>query len=53
MSEETDVNKTDGLRECSIYHYWYFLVINSRFQPEVRDGCHHLMLPLFPLKEFV
>ena len=29
------VNKTDGLRECIIYYYWYFLNISFRFHPDV------------------
>ena len=39
-----DVNKTDGLRECIICHYRYFLNINSRYKPEVCHGCHDLMV---------
>ena len=29
VSEGFDVNKTDGLCECFICHYWYLLEINS------------------------
>ena len=29
------VNKTNGLNECIIYYYWYFLNINFRFRPDV------------------
>ena len=43
VSEGTDVNKTNGSREGIICHYWYFLVINFRFQPKVCNGCHDLM----------
>ena len=25
ISEGIDVNKTDKLKECMLYHYWYFL----------------------------
>ena len=38
-----DVSKTNGSREWIICHYWYFLVINFRFQPKVSNGCHNLM----------
>ena len=27
----TDVNKTDGSRECIIYYYWLFLNINFKY----------------------
>ena len=35
VCERIDVNEADGLRECIICHYWYFLEINFRFQSEV------------------
>ena len=43
MSERIDVNKTNGLQECIICHYWYFLEMNFRFHSKVCDGCHDLM----------
>ena len=36
------VNKTDPTGECVSCHYWYFIEINVRFQPEVY-GCHDLI----------
>ena len=39
MSEGTDVNKNNILREYIIFHYWYFLHINFRFQPKLFAGC--------------
>ena len=41
--QETDVNKTNSLRECIIFHHCYFLEINLRCQSSC-DGCHDLML---------
>ena len=41
MLERTDVNKTNGLPECIICYYCYFLNINFRFQPEICNGCNH------------
>ena len=38
MSEEIDVNKTTGSPECIIFHYWYFLEINFRFQLKACEG---------------
>ena len=43
VSEGINVNKTDGLRECIICHYWYFLDTDFTFQPEVCNGCHDFM----------
>ena len=42
VSESTDTNKTDGLRECIICHYQYFLGLNCRFQPKVCDDCYEM-----------
>ena len=40
VSKGIDINKTNGLRECIICQYWYFLEMNLIFQPKVCDGCH-------------
>ena len=42
MPEGIDVNKINGLCECIIYHYCYFLEINFRFQPKVCNSFHNL-----------
>ena len=34
--------KNDGLPECIICHYWYFLKIIFRFQPNECNDCHDL-----------
>ena len=50
--EGTNVNKTNGFRECYICHYWYFLEINIRFQPKVRgDVCPDLMQKTISLND--
>ena len=41
--EGIDVNKTNGSREYIICHYWYFLNISFKFQPEVCNGSYDLM----------
>ena len=43
MFEGIDINKTSGSCECIISHFRYFLRITFKFQPEVCNGCHHLM----------
>ena len=40
--KELMLKKTDGSRECIIFHYWYFLNINFTFQPGVCNRCHCL-----------
>ena len=29
--------------ECDIYHYWYFLDKDFRYEPYLCNGCHYLM----------
>lgn len=43
MSEKIDVNKTDESCRYSIFNNYYFLKVNSRFEPKVCDSCHNLM----------
>ena len=50
VSEGIDVNKTDGLRDCIICH-WYCINIYSRFQSEVCDNCHDLMQNAMSFKD--
>ena len=42
------VNKTSASKECDICHYcWYFLSYSFKFQPNVCNKCHYLlMMPL-------
>ena len=44
VSEGIDVNKTSALKECDICHYWYFLNNSFKFQPNVCNRCHDLLM---------
>ena len=44
VSEGLDVNKTSALKECDICHYWYFLNYSFKFQPNVCNRCHDLLM---------
>ena len=44
VSEGIDVNKISASKECDIYHYWYFLHYSFKFQPNVCNRCHDLLL---------
>ena len=44
LSEEIYVNKTSELKECDICHYRYFLDKDSKFQPNICNGCHDLLM---------
>ena len=42
--ERTDVNKTTASKECDICHYWYFLNYSFKFQPNICNRCHDLLI---------
>ena len=44
VSEGIDVNKTSASKECDVYHYWYFFNCNFKFQPNVRNIWHDLLM---------
>ena len=44
VSEGIDVNNTSALKECDICHYWYFLNKSFKFQPNVDNRCHYLLM---------
>ena len=47
ISEGIDVNKTSASKECNICHYCYILNYSFKFQPNVYNRCHDLvMMPI-------
>ena len=44
VSEGIDVNKTNASKECDICHYWYFLNYRFKFQPNVCNRFHDLLM---------
>ena len=44
ISEGTDVNKTSASKKCDICHYWCFFNYSFKFQPNVSNRCHDLLI---------
>ena len=44
ISEGIDVNKTRESEEFQIYHNWYILNKGFKFQPNVCNRCHDLLM---------
>ena len=44
VTEQIDVNETRAPKECDISHYWYFLNKGFKFQPNVCNKCHDLLM---------
>ena len=51
VSEGSDVIKTSASKECDIYHYWYFLNFSFKFQPNVCNRYHDLLMMLMNLSD--
>ena len=44
VSEGLDVNKINKSKQCDICHYWYFLSKGFKFQSNVCNRCHDLLI---------
>ena len=44
VSERIDVNKTSESKKWDICQYWYFLDKGFKFQTNVCNGCHDLLM---------
>ena len=44
MSEGTGFSKVKESYKCIICNYYYFVVVNFRFQLKVCNGCNDIML---------
>ena len=44
VSEGIDVNKAIVSKDCNICNYWYFLNYSFKFQTNVCNRCHDLLM---------
>ena len=44
VSEGIDVNKTSASKQCNVCHYWYFLIYSFKFQPNLCNRSHDLLM---------
>ena len=42
--EVIDVDTTSSSKVCDICHYWYFITKGFKFQPNVCNRCHELLM---------
>ena len=45
--------KTSASKECNVCHYWYFLNYSFKFQPNVYNRCHDLLMMVVNLSELL
>ena len=44
ISDGIDLSKTSTSKGCDVCHYWYFLDYSFKFQSNVRNRCHNLLM---------
>ena len=44
VPEGIDINNISASKKCNICHYWYFLNYSLKFQPNVCNRCHDLLM---------
>ena len=44
VSEENDVNKTSASKQYDVCQYWCFLNYSFKFQPNLCNNCHDLLM---------
>ena len=50
VSEGIEVNKTSKSKKCDVCHYWYFLNKGFKFQPDVCNRCHDVLMMSISLR---
>ena len=53
VSEGIDINKTSASKECDVCRYWYFLNFSFKFQPNVCNRCHDLLMMSMNISDIV
>ena len=53
VSEGIDMNKTVVSKECDIFHYWYFLDKEFKFQLHVSNKCHYVLMMAVNLMQYL
>ena len=49
-SEGTYINKSNKSKECVLFYYCYFKDIGSKFEPNVCNKCHDLLMSAYKLR---
>ena len=53
VSEGIDIDKTSASKECMLWHYCSFKDIGYKFEPNVSNKYHDVLMTPYELKHFV
>ena len=51
VSEGIDINRTNASKECMLSHYWYFKDVGLKFESNVYNKCHDVLMAAYELKK--
>ena len=50
ISEEIDINRTNVSKESMLCDYWYFKNVGFKFEANVCNKCHDVLMTAYELK---
>ena len=51
VSEGIDTNKTSASKKCMLCQYWHFRDVGFKFEPQVCNKCHDILMTAYELKD--
>ena len=50
ISDRIDTNKASASKECILFYHWYFKDIGYKFESNVCNKCHDVLVTTYELK---
>ena len=50
ISKGIEINKTSASKECMLCHYWHFKDAGFKFESDVCNKCHDVLMTAYELK---
>ena len=50
ISKGIEINKTSASKECMLCHYWHFKDDGFKFETDVCNKCHDVLMTAYELK---
>ena len=50
ISKGIEINKTSASKECMLCHYWHFKDVGFKFETDVCNKCHDVLMTAYELK---
>ena len=50
VPERISIIKASASKECTLCHYWYFKDVGYKFEADVCNKCHNILMTAYKLK---